>query len=124
MAGQGRRNRSALVLYGSETGTAQDFAGELGSIIERLRFQTHVSSLNTIEPVRGNILLLARLIEFTSAVTFRIFHSRYFHIDCRPRRSAIQRATILEELAAAKVATRLSPRCSIYYIWAWRQLIP
>ncbi|KAF2015450.1 sulfite reductase flavo protein alpha-component [Aaosphaeria arxii CBS 175.79] len=42
---QGRR---ALILYGSETGNAQDIAEELGRIAQRLHFDTHVSELNAI----------------------------------------------------------------------------
>ncbi|KAF2852607.1 riboflavin synthase domain-like protein [Plenodomus tracheiphilus IPT5] len=42
------RARSALVLYGSETGSAQDVAEEMGRIAERLRFDTQVAALNTI----------------------------------------------------------------------------
>ncbi len=51
-AGQ-RHDRSALILYGSETGNAHDVAEELGSITERLHFLTHVSQLDAVEPVRG-----------------------------------------------------------------------
>ncbi len=47
-----QRDRSALILCGSETGTARDFAEEIGSITERLHFLTHVSNLDVIEPVR------------------------------------------------------------------------
>ncbi|KAF2714819.1 NADPH dependent diflavin oxidoreductase-like protein 1 [Pleomassaria siparia CBS 279.74] len=43
---QGRR---ALVLYGSETGNAQDVAEELGRIVERLRFDAQVTELNAID---------------------------------------------------------------------------
>ena len=43
--------RSALVLYGSETGNAFDFAQELGHMTERIRFSTHVTSLDSIELV-------------------------------------------------------------------------
>ena len=42
-------NRTALVAYGSETGTASDYAGELGRILERIRFSTHVSKLDSID---------------------------------------------------------------------------
>lgn len=45
--------RSALVLYGSETGNAFDFAQELGCMTERLHFWTHVSSLDAAEMVCG-----------------------------------------------------------------------
>jgi flavodoxin len=45
------QERRALVLYGSETGNAQDVAEELGRITERLRFDTEVSDLNAISLV-------------------------------------------------------------------------
>lgn len=40
--------RSALVVYGSETGTAQDAAEEMGRIAERLHFDSRVTDLNSI----------------------------------------------------------------------------
>ncbi|CAO2651666.1 Nn.00g042360.m01.CDS01 [Neocucurbitaria sp. VM-36] len=40
--------RRALVLYGSETGNAQDVAEEMGRVAERLRFETEVAELNAI----------------------------------------------------------------------------
>ncbi|KAF7593793.1 NAPDH-dependent diflavin reductase [Aspergillus hancockii] len=42
--------RSALVLYGSETGNAQEVAEELGTLAERLHFMTQVSELNHVKP--------------------------------------------------------------------------
>ncbi|KAF2875058.1 hypothetical protein BDV95DRAFT_626601 [Massariosphaeria phaeospora] len=42
------QERRALVLYGSETGNAQDVAEEMGRIAERLRFDTQVTELNAI----------------------------------------------------------------------------
>ncbi|KAJ5381716.1 uncharacterized protein N7496_004144 [Penicillium cataractarum] len=42
--------RSALILYGTETGNAQEVAEELGALTERLRFATHVSELNQSKP--------------------------------------------------------------------------
>lgn len=45
------QNRTALVLYGSETGNAQDVAEELGRLAERLRFATRVVDLNSIQIV-------------------------------------------------------------------------
>jgi flavodoxin len=44
-------SRSVLILYGSETGNAQEVAEELGALTERLRFATHVSELNQFKPV-------------------------------------------------------------------------
>lgn len=44
-------SKSALVLYGSETGNAFDFAQELGRMTERIHFWTHVTTLDSIELV-------------------------------------------------------------------------
>jgi len=43
--------RRALVLYGSETGNAQDVAEEIGRLCERLRFDTQISDLNSVSLV-------------------------------------------------------------------------
>lgn len=48
---ESRPSRSALILYGTETGNAQEVAEELGALTERLRFATHVSELNQSKPV-------------------------------------------------------------------------
>lgn len=52
MASDPDQTRSALILYGSETGNAQEVAEELGSLAERLRFATQVCELNQSSPVR------------------------------------------------------------------------
>ncbi|KAK4502826.1 hypothetical protein PRZ48_006252 [Zasmidium cellare] len=41
--------RTALILYGSETGNAQDVAEEIGRMTERLRFETTVLDLDSIQ---------------------------------------------------------------------------
>ena len=46
---------SGLVLYGSETGNALDYAEEIGRMLGRIHFQTHVSPLDQAEPVRGSL---------------------------------------------------------------------
>lgn len=38
--------RTVLILYGSETGSAQDVAHELAQVAERLRFDVQISELN------------------------------------------------------------------------------
>lgn len=43
--------RSILVLYGSETGNAQDIAEELGRLCQRLHFRTRVDPLNAVDLV-------------------------------------------------------------------------
>jgi flavodoxin len=44
-------DRTALVLYGSETGNSQEAAEQLGRITERLRFVTKVVEMNHVELV-------------------------------------------------------------------------
>ncbi|KAF2996025.1 NAPDH-dependent diflavin reductase [Curvularia kusanoi] len=46
--GDAQSLRRALVLYGSETGNAQDVAEEMGRLAERLRFDTEVAELNAV----------------------------------------------------------------------------
>lgn len=43
------QDRSALIAYGSETGNANDYAEELGRVLERIRFRTHVSELDAVD---------------------------------------------------------------------------
>ncbi|OCL11490.1 riboflavin synthase domain-like protein [Glonium stellatum] len=61
-AGDALAGRTALVLYGSETGNAQDIAEELSRIAERLRFNTQVSDLNSItvrQLLQPSVVLIA-----------------------------------------------------------------
>ncbi|KAK2766053.1 NAPDH-dependent diflavin reductase [Arachnomyces sp. PD_36] len=46
---EGAPARTALVLYGTETGNSQDVADELGRLVERLHFMTRVSELNSVK---------------------------------------------------------------------------
>jgi sulfite reductase alpha subunit-like flavoprotein len=46
-----RHDRTALILYGSETGNSQDVAEELGRLTERLHFVTRVTDLDSIDLV-------------------------------------------------------------------------
>lgn len=43
--------RTALILYGSESGTAQNIAEEIGRLTERLHFINRVAALNNISLV-------------------------------------------------------------------------
>ena len=56
MAEGQRHDRSALIVYGSETGTSQDAAEDLGRIAERLHFATRVSEMDDVEIVRRRTL--------------------------------------------------------------------
>lgn len=55
-----RHDRTALILYGSETGNSQDVADELGRIAQRLHFVTRVSEMDEIEIVCPLLNLPAR----------------------------------------------------------------
>jgi sulfite reductase alpha subunit-like flavoprotein len=44
-------HRQALVLYGSETGNAQEAAEDMGRMLQRLHFDTPVLCLDAVEPV-------------------------------------------------------------------------
>ncbi|CAD6498980.1 BgTH12-04634 [Blumeria graminis f. sp. triticale] len=41
--------RTALVLYGSETGNSEDVASQLGDLMKRLRFVTRISEMDTVD---------------------------------------------------------------------------
>lgn len=47
--------RSVLILYGSETGNAQDIADELGRICQRLRWEATVDELDSAELVSASV---------------------------------------------------------------------
>jgi sulfite reductase alpha subunit-like flavoprotein len=49
-AGQ-KHDRTALVLYGSETGNSQDVAEELGRLAQRLHFVTRVYEMDQVDIV-------------------------------------------------------------------------
>lgn len=48
--------RTILVLYGSETGNAQDMAEELGKICQRLHFNSTVEEMDGVSLVRATAL--------------------------------------------------------------------
>jgi len=44
-------NRSILILYGTETGNAQDIAEDLDQCAQRLRFNTKIEEMNNAQLV-------------------------------------------------------------------------
>ncbi|KAM0255850.1 hypothetical protein ACHAQJ_005355 [Trichoderma viride] len=60
------QERSVLVLYGSETGNAQDIAEELGRLCQRLHFKSHVEELDAMEL---SVLLQYQLVIFVISTT-------------------------------------------------------
>lgn len=45
------QDRTVLILYGSETGNAQDMAEELGRVCQRLHFKSRVEELDAVDLV-------------------------------------------------------------------------
>ncbi|KAF4471618.1 NADPH reductase TAH18 [Fusarium albosuccineum] len=60
------QDRSVLILYGSETGNAQDMAEELGRVCQRLHFKSRVEELDAIDL---NALLQPRFVIFVISTT-------------------------------------------------------
>ncbi|KAH7160287.1 hypothetical protein B0J13DRAFT_493839 [Dactylonectria estremocensis] len=60
------QHRTALILYGSETGNAQDMAEELGRLCQRLHFAHRVEALNAVDL---NALLQHRFVIFVISTT-------------------------------------------------------
>jgi sulfite reductase alpha subunit-like flavoprotein len=60
--------RSMAVLYGSETGAAEDIAGELGKTVERLHFQTTVDEMDNFKLVRYPSKVLHHLLRLQASV--------------------------------------------------------
>ncbi|KAJ4270381.1 NAPDH-dependent diflavin reductase [Fusarium torreyae] len=60
------QDRSVLVLYGSETGNAQDMAEELGRVCQRLHFESHVEELDAVDL---NALLKSSFVIFVLSTT-------------------------------------------------------
>jgi sulfite reductase alpha subunit-like flavoprotein len=46
-----KHDRTALVLYGSETGNSQDVAEDLGRLAQRLHFVTRVCEMDQVQLV-------------------------------------------------------------------------
>ena len=77
MATNGTRpDRTALILYGTETGTAQDIAEEAARILERLYFTTDVIGLDNVSIVRLKLWVL-KLAHFLFRLIFHHAHSAF-----------------------------------------------
>lgn len=118
--------RSALVLYGSETGTAQDVALELESVVRRLRFSTDFKELNSI----GLVCQTPPLSKFVLRLTFndpgRSLAIRYCsdcHLHHWTGRSATERTNPVEEVTERTPQGRMFRRPALLNLRARRQLV-
>lgn len=111
--------RSALIVYGSETGNAQEVAEELGRIAERLHFVTHVKECNDVEAVSVISLFYSqksidRVLDYSGLA----FTCHLCRINYWPRRFPTQCPWILEDAFAEKTPRDFSQRRQIYAVWA------
>lgn len=66
------QDRSVLLLYGSETGNAQDVADEIGRMCQRLHFKIQVDEMNAVELVSfSNCFLLLWLTHVFTLICIR-----------------------------------------------------
>ena len=112
------QDRTVLVLFGSETGNAQDLAEEVGKLCQRLHFKSTVEELNAVD------LVCSLAMPNSCSTDADIAHIEcpdtasacYLHlIDDRPRGHATQLTLVLEEIVAEKITSRLSKPPEIYH---------
>jgi hypothetical protein len=119
MAEETGSTRSALILYGSETGNAQEVAEELGRTAERLHFVTHVKECNGVKAVSGVPPICCQIstddIQGQSGLTFTRYICR---INFRPRRLSAECACFLEDTSTEKTPRNFSQRRQIHAVWA------
>jgi len=101
--------RTALILYGSESGTAQNIAEEIGRLTERLHFISRVVELNSISIVSWNNLITkyVRALSLTLLPlgrAFKILCCYILYLDDRSRRFTKERASLLEEVKEQAIA--------------------
>lgn len=114
MAEESVSARSALILYGSETGNAQEVAEELGRIAERLHFVAHVKECNGVKAVSPNSFhafhettLTVKMILERSGVASTCHFCRSYYWT---RRFSTQCSWILENTFAEKTPRNFSQR--------------
>ena len=123
-------SRTALVLYGSETGNSQDVAEEMGRLTERLRFNTQVSELNSITVVcsclcsfNADLIPLSAGTDMLSETTPPTFCYPHSHLHYWTRRSASQCSSVLENAAERTPTARMLAFRAICILWSWRHFI-
>jgi len=112
------------VLYGSETGTAQDVAEELGRIAERLRFDAEVAELNAITLVCMPHWTWSRgILTVAAEATAPVFSNTNRHFHHRSRRPARKQPDLLESAAQRSTAPWVLATGALCVVWTWRYLI-
>jgi hypothetical protein len=119
--------RNVLIVYGSETGNAQEVAEELGRIAERLHFMTHVSECDAVKAVRFistkyNLAfhLFPVLTSHILGITIIPHFYNLCRLDHRPGRLPCQCADILEDVAAEEASGDIFAGGRLHPLWAGR----
>lgn len=125
-------DRSVLVLYGSETGNAQDMAEELGRLCQRLHFRSEVEELDAVELVSRQAMVSrgpssrshGALTESNTSERPRTAPTRHVrHLYHGTGRHAAQLAPVLEEAASQETAPGVPRPAEIHLLRSWRQYI-
>lgn len=94
-----RHDRSALILYGTETGNSQDVAEELGRITERLHFMTRVCEMDEVDIVCNFFVELNQnmlIWMYQTARSIKVYFCYIHIINYRTGRISKERKEILE----------------------------
>jgi len=123
-----RHDRTALIVYGSETGNSQDVADNLGRMAERLHFVTRVSEMDALEivcpfqspaPSRTMQHGLIRIIEYTAEILACYFR----RFNYWTRRIPSKLSEVLEKSSQEAIASWMSQSRAFHHLWSWRQLL-
>lgn len=116
------QDRTVLILFGSETGNAQDMAEETGRVCQRLHFKSRVEELNNVDLVRPSSafskpnLQLTRITEYPPSI-----HLCYFClVNYRPGGHATQFPPVLEKASTQTTSSRLLEQRQVHHVWTGR----
>jgi hypothetical protein len=106
-------DRTALFLYGSETGNSQDVAEDLGRLAERLHFETRVCEMDAVEIV-CHLTSISRTRDCPCAYPYatehiiKAFCRCFHHLNHRPRRVPEECEEVLEKSSEEAFASWMS----------------
>jgi hypothetical protein len=119
-------DRTALILYGSQTGNSQDVAEDLGRLAQRLRFATRVCEMDQVKPVCLPLHLYIQSNNPKYSFPHAIGHSAKSHFrylcgwDHWARRVPEKCTGALEEPSEEAFASGLSVSAQLYHLWTGR----
>lgn len=122
------QGRSMVILYGTETGSSEEIARELGEMAERLHFKTVVDEMNSFSLVRWPPVSLSSPASVTDHR--RSERPSPVHSGCIclvnnwTGRYTWQCGRVLEESSKEETSTWLFRQRQVYHLWTWRQLVP